>query len=111
MLSAVLLFIGSWTMTVSVVYPCSSCFFSPLQGWKFSEEDGLIDEVNHKNRLKEIYLMSDPEYNGKCTIPVLFDKKKKVIVNNESSEIIRMFNFEFNEFAKNPTLDLYPLEL
>jgi putative glutathione S-transferase len=45
---------------------------------------------------------------GKYTVPVLYDKKLNTIVSNESSEIIRMLNSEFNEFAKNPDLDLYP---
>jgi putative glutathione S-transferase len=44
-------------------------------------------------------------------VPVLWDKKTGVIVNNESSEIIRMLNSEFNEFATNKSLDLYPEDL
>ena len=44
-------------------------------------------------------------------MPVLWDKQKGVIVNNESSEILRMFNAEFNGVAKNPSLDLYPKDL
>jgi putative glutathione S-transferase len=55
--------------------------------------------------------MTDPNYTGRFTVPILFDKKTKMIVNNESSEIIRMFNTEFNEFAGNPSLDLYPVSL
>ena len=46
--------------------------------------------------------------DGKYSVPVLWDKKKNTIVSNESSEIIRMLNSEFNGFAKNPDLDLYP---
>ena len=45
---------------------------------------------------------------GKYTVPVLWDKKTRTIVNNESSEIIRMLNSEFNAYAENPELDLYP---
>ena len=48
--------------------------------------------------------------NGKYSVPILWDKKLNTIVNNESSEIIRMFNYGFNSFAKNPDLDLYPEE-
>lgn len=44
-------------------------------------------------------------------MPVLWDKKEKTIVNNESSEIMRMFNRSFNKLAKNPELDLYPSDL
>lgn len=45
---------------------------------------------------------------GKYSVPVLWDKKEGVIVNNESSDILRMFNSSFNNLAKNPGLDLYP---
>lgn len=55
--------------------------------------------------------MVNPEYTGNITVPVLFDKKLNTIVNNESSEIIRMLNSEFNAFAKHPNLDLYPVAL
>jgi putative glutathione S-transferase len=48
---------------------------------------------------------------GKYTVPILWDTKLETIVSNESSEIIRMFNSEFNAFAKNPDLDLYPEDL
>ena len=58
--------------------------------------------------------MADPSVrtnmNNKPTVPVLWDKKTRTIVNNESSEIIRMLNDEFNEFAKNKTLDLFSKE-
>src|SRR5689334_5385600 len=80
-----------------------------MQGWKFTSE--FPDEVNHKDRLKDIYLMTDSDYRGRITVPVLFDKKQGIIVNNESAEIIRMLNSEFNEFAKNSKLDLYPTDL
>ena len=48
---------------------------------------------------------------GKYSVPVLWDKKEKTIVNNESSEILRMFNSAFNDLCKKPDLDLYPEEL
>jgi putative glutathione S-transferase len=46
--------------------------------------------------------------SGKYTVPVLWDKQTSQIVNNESAEIVRMFNDAFNDFAKKPELDLYP---
>jgi glutathionyl-hydroquinone reductase len=48
---------------------------------------------------------------GKYSVPVLWDKQEGVIVNNESSDILRMFNASFNNLAKNPELDLYPEHL
>lgn len=84
-------------------------------GWEFAspvEVPGCIpDTVNGAKLLREIYLLSDPEYDGRITVPVLFDKQTKKIVNNESSEIIRIFNSSFNNLAKNPSLDLYPADL
>lgn len=58
--------------------------------------------------------MSDSTYSGNWTVPVLFDKVRRTIVNNESSEIIRMLNREFNEFCQTKEqrmLDLYPEDL
>lgn len=61
-----------------------------------------------------MYALSDSTYSGNWTVPVLFDKVKNTIVNNESSEIIRMLNREFNEFCateEQQMLDLYPDDL
>ncbi|ODM96108.1 Glutathionyl-hydroquinone reductase YqjG [Orchesella cincta] len=80
-------------------------------GWEFANSDvpGCIpDTVNSFKMVRELYFQSDANYAGRFTVPILYDKKTKCIVNNESSEIIRMFNSEFNEFAKNPELDMYP---
>src|SRR6195256_5145815 len=69
------------------------------EGWVFSNFPGAIpDELNGKQRLYEIYLLANPRYSGRVTVPVLWDKEKKTIVNNESSEIIRMFNSAFDKF-------------
>ncbi|KAJ3292443.1 S-glutathionyl-(chloro)hydroquinone reductase [Rhizoclosmatium sp. JEL0117] len=82
------------------------------EGWHFStpeETPGCIpDDVNNAKYIKEIYFKANAEYSGRFTVPVLWDKKEQTIVNNESSEIIRMLNSEFNDFATNPSLDLYP---
>ncbi|MCX7594522.1 MAG: glutathione S-transferase family protein [Fischerella sp.] len=61
--------------------------------------------------LPELYNLAQPGYKGRCTVPVLWDMQTKTIVNNESAEIIVMLNSQFNEFATNSTLDLYPEEL
>lgn len=75
-------------------------------GWVFCTE--RPDPVNGARRLRELYSMADPHFNGRVTVPVLWDRREKTIVNNESSEIIRMFNDAFNAFALKPELDLYP---
>ncbi|NEQ73490.1 MAG: glutathione S-transferase family protein [Okeania sp. SIO2C9] len=61
--------------------------------------------------LPELYNLAKPGYNGRATVPVLWDEQTKTIVNNESADIIVMLNAEFNQFAKNPNLDLYPEQL
>ncbi|KAJ3218185.1 hypothetical protein HDU67_006447 [Dinochytrium kinnereticum] len=84
-------------------------------GWHFSspeETPGAIpDTVNGAKFIREVYFKANPNYSGRFTVPVLWDKKTETIVNNESSEIIRMFNTGFNEFAMNPALDFYPKDL
>lgn len=81
-------------------------------GWKFSPEEGYIDKLNPETKLlRELYFKTDPNYTNKVTVPVLWDNETKTIVNNESAEIIQMFNSEFNEWAKNPELDLNPEDL
>lgn len=80
-------------------------------GWEFKETEGSVpDPLFRANYLYEIYLKSDPNYEGRVTVPVLWDKKTEAIVNNESSEIIRMFNSEFDELTGN-THDFYPKKL
>ena len=65
------------------------------------------DIVNNCGSIRDLYEKAKDTI-GKYTVPVLWDKKLQTIVSNESSEIIRMFNKEFNEFAKYPGIDLYP---
>lgn len=78
-------------------------------GWTFKEDfPGVIpDSVLNKKFLYEIYQESDPDFSGKVTVPVLFDKKTNTIVNNESSEIIRMMNTAFNKITGDAN-DFYP---
>ena len=80
-------------------------------GWEFGKgQGGTADDVNGKSTLAEIYLIADPHYTGRVSVPVLWDKKRRTIVNNESSEIIRMLNSAFNGFTDVHT-DYYPAAL
>ncbi len=78
------------------------------QGWHFHEGDGLIpDYVNGANHMHQIYTKAEPNYSGRVTVPVVWDRETETIVNNESAEIIRMFNSAFDGVgASGP--DLYP---
>ena len=68
------------------------------------------DPIFGSKSIREIYEKCN-DSDGKYTVPILFDKKRNAIVSNESSEIIRMLNSEFNEFAKHPEVNLYPGDL
>lgn len=77
-------------------------------GWAFHEEPGVVpDTVNGARYLREVYLKADPGYTGRVTTPVLWDKEKETIVNNESREIVRMLDTEFGEFAP-ANADFFP---
>ena len=61
------------------------------EGWTFNKSEGSTgDEINGKGKLSEIYLLANPRYSGRVSVPVLWDKKRKTIVNNESADILRM---------------------
>ena len=75
------------------------------EGWIFTEE--WPDDLFGARRLYEIYLKADPDFTGRVTVPVLWDKQRQTIVSNESSEIIRMLNSAFDAFG-DTTLDFYP---
>ena len=83
-------------------------------GWTFESDpafpDCTPDTVNGFHYLHEAYTASDARYSGKVTVPTLWDKKTKRIVNNESSEIIRMLGSEFDGIAGDDT-DFYPAPL
>ncbi|HCG8599901.1 TPA: glutathione S-transferase family protein [Vibrio parahaemolyticus] len=73
------------------------------QGWQM----GLPEPLFGHTRMHQIYTQAKPDYTGRVTVPVLWDKKTNTIVSNESSEIIRMFNSAFNDFTGNHD-DYYP---
>ena len=81
------------------------------QGWMFANDpvfpDCTPDNVNGFQYLHQAYTASDPRYTGKVTVPTLWDKKTNRVVNNESSEIIRMLNSEFRGIAGDDS-DFYP---
>jgi len=95
-------------ITVSIVDP-----FMGDRGWSFAAPDGSLtpgstpDQLNESRYLADIYLKADPQFTGRVTVPILWDKRTATIVNNESSEIIRMLNGAFDDFA-DATVDLYP---
>jgi len=91
---------------LSVVNP-----FYGSQGWSFqADEDVIPDTVNGFGYLHEVYTSAKTDYSGRVTVPVLWDKQSRTIVNNESAEIIRMMNAEFQAFTDVKT-DYYPVEL
>ena len=95
-------------ISLSVVDP-----FMGENGWAFTAPDGTItpgstrDEINHAHYLYEIYAKARSGYSGRVTVPVLWDKEKRTIVNNESAEIIRMLNSAFDQWG-DTSLDFYP---
>jgi putative glutathione S-transferase len=70
-------------------------------GWIFSDSpDCTPDTVHGYDYLYQLYAHAKPDFTGKVTVPVLWDKQQQTIVNNESAEIMRMLNNEFNAFAE-----------
>jgi putative glutathione S-transferase len=90
-------------ISLSIVAPVTS-----PEGWAFDAE--WPDHVNGFHHLHQVYTRARPDYSGRVTVPVLWDKRQSTIVNNESSEIIRMFNTEFAAFTDDRT-DYYPERL
>jgi len=95
-------------ISLSVVDP-----FMGDHGWAFAAPDGSItpgstvDDLSHAHYLYEIYAIARSDYNGRVTVPVLWDKERRTIVNNESAEIIRMLNSAFDDWV-DAAVDFYP---
>ena len=94
-------------ITVSVVHP------DMLEmGWSFGTDftGATGDDLLGKDYLHQVYQVAQPDVTGKATVPVLWDKATNTIVNNESAEVIRIFNSAFDELTGN-TEDYYPAAL
>src|SRR5699024_7782099 len=85
-------------ISVSVVH-----WHMGAQSWNFEDAPGVVaDPVMNAQFLHQIYTLAKPGMSGKVTVPVLFDKKERTIINNESSEIIRIFNEAFDDLGALP---------
>lgn len=94
-------------ISVSVVHPDMM-----EDGWTFATDfqGATGDTLFGSDFLRDIYIKADPNFTGRVTVPVLWDKAQNTIVSNESAEIIRMFNSAFNEITGN-TDDYWPTDL
>jgi putative glutathione S-transferase len=90
------------------------------EGWAFRDPSGKIspgvpfestDSINGFQFLSEAYKATNPYYDERVTVPVLWDKQTKKIVNNCEDDICRMFNDRFNDFARNKDVDFFPREI
>lgn len=93
-------------ISLSVVNP-----FMGEHGWTFSEAPGVIgDPIGKADFMHQIYTRDTPDYSGRVTVPVLWDKQQNRIVSNESADIIRMFGSAFDVIGANEG-DYYPAAL
>jgi glutathionyl-hydroquinone reductase len=79
------------------------------RGWRFTASEP--DPINGWAFLSEAYFASDSGYDSRVTVPILWDKEQRRIVSNNDDDIMRMFGKEFDAFARDPQLNLYPREL
>lgn len=92
-------------VSVSVVEPALTD-----QGWRFGDYPGADrDTLNGATYMHELYTRADPDFTGRATVPILWDKVRGTIVSNESADIVRMFNSGFGDLASGG--DLYPADL
>ena len=92
-------------------------FLTLETGWRFATPEEKLpganttpDPISGAESIKDIYLQADPNYTGRFSVPILWDKKTKTIVSNESSEIIRMFATEFDGLLdeEHKAIDIIP---
>lgn len=94
-------------ISVSAVHPLMH-----ENGWTFEDGPGVIaDPIFNADYMYQIYTAAQSDYTGRVTVPVLWDKKNNIIVSNESSEIIRMFNSAFDEVGANKDVNFLPEDL
>ena len=101
-----------------IAHTVVDCHLERSTGWTFTTGDRVSecepDPIHGFHRLRQLYEHVSPGYDGVVSVPVLYDKLRDTIVNNESSEIIRMLNCAFNAHCASPqqaALDLYPADL
>lgn len=81
------------------------------EGWRFGDYPGSGPDPLHDARyMHQVYTRADPVYTGRATVPVLWDRQTDTMVNNESADIVRMFNSGFGTLA-DMSVDLYPADL
>ncbi len=93
------------SIAVSVVHP-----YMGSSGWTFEPAPGVVADPHGARYLYEVYLRAQPRYSGRVTVPLLWDDERATIVNNESSEILRMLNSAFDDVGAKPG-DYSPTEL
>jgi putative glutathione S-transferase len=86
-------------------------FREPSTKWPPADSFSSTDPINGFRYLSEAYHVTDPKFQGRVTVPVLWDKKTKTIVNNCEDDICPMFNSVFNAFAKNKNVDFFPKDI
>lgn len=115
---------GRYHLYVSLACPWAhrTLIFRALKGLQDYIDVTVVDPIMLENGWElsdplygfdytyQLYLKADPSYEGRVTVPILWDKQTETIVSNESAEIIRMFNFAFNHLTGNHT-DYYPRDL
>ncbi|NKB21038.1 MAG: glutathione S-transferase family protein [Alphaproteobacteria bacterium] len=93
---------------LEAIITISLSYIPRTRSWAYTEGIGNgLDPIDGVFELHQAYQAADPNYTGRVTVPTLWDKQKWTVVNNESAEIIRMLNTEFNEWG-DATIDLYP---